>query len=90
MFLCWVSDFILDSNLISFQANADKEGSKYSKFLNAKQASKEIMDESNAEEIAEAMKNLLKSFKDQFEKIGDSLSPFLKYGKKEKFDPKAG
>ncbi len=68
----------LGKNRIKFQKAAADEGKKFSKFL--KENFHDIKDVQDAEEIAAAMRVLLKRFKPEFEAIGAVLPDFKKYG----------
>ena len=64
---------------IKFQAGAENEGKKYSKFL--KHNSLAVKDVHDSEEIEKAMRTLLKKFQPEFDAIGEALKGFHKYGK---------
>jgi hypothetical protein len=68
----------LGKNRIKFQKAAADEGKKFSKFL--KENFHDIKDVQDVEEIAAAMRVLLKRFKPEFEAIGAVLPDFKKYG----------
>tara|TARA_R110000787_G_scaffold42319_4_gene104074 strand:+ start:959 stop:2269 length:1311 start_codon:yes stop_codon:yes gene_type:complete len=68
----------LAKNRIKFQKAAADEGKKFSKFL--KENFHDIKDVQDAEEIAAAMRVLMKRFKPEFEAIGAVLPDFEKYG----------
>lgn len=63
---------------IKFQTGAAAEGKRFSKFL--KDNSFDIKDVQDADEIAAAMRALLKRFKAEFQALGSVLSEFKKYG----------
>lgn len=63
---------------IKFQSGAASEGKRYSKFL--KDNSYNVRDVQDADEIAAAMRALLKRFKAEFEAVGGVLSDFKRYG----------
>lgn len=69
---------VLGTNRIKFQNGAATEGKRYSKFL--KDNSLEVKDVQDADEIAGAMRALLKRFKPEFEAVGGVLPAFKKYG----------
>ena len=64
---------------IKFQAGAENEGKKYSKFL--KHNSLVVNDVHDSEEIEKVMRTLLKNFQPEFDAIGAALKGFDKYGK---------
>ncbi len=68
------------SKLISFRKDAANEGNKYSRFLN--DATLDVKDIQDAEEISEAIRQLLKKFQPEFETVSKVLPEFLKYGEK--------
>lgn len=68
----------LPKKRIKFQKAAAEEGKKFSKFL--KENFHDIKDVQDAEEIAAAMRVLLKRFKPEFEAVGGVLPAFQKYG----------
>lgn len=69
----------LAKNRIKFQRTAAEEGKKYSKFL--KDNLHLVRDVQDAEEIASAMRVLLKRFKPEFDAVGSVLADFKKYGR---------
>jgi hypothetical protein len=68
----------LSKNRIKFQKAAAEEGKRYSKFF--KQNFIDIEDVQDAEEIAAAMKKLLKRFRPEIDGIGQALPRFVEYG----------
>lgn len=68
----------LPKQRIRFQKAAADEGKKYSKFL--KENFQDIKDVQDSEEIASAMRGLLKRFRPEFDAIGAILPDFVKSG----------
>ncbi len=66
------------SKRIKFQRGAADEGKRYSKFF--KNNSVHINDVQDADEITNAVKQLLKRFKPELDLVGSVLKPFQKYG----------
>jgi hypothetical protein len=68
----------LTKNRIRFSKAASDEGKRFSRFL--KDNVMQIEDVQDAEEISEAIRNLLKKFKPEFDAVAGVLTDFKKHG----------
>lgn len=66
------------SNRIRFQSGAADEGKQFSKFL--KDNSLEIKDIHDADEVSQAIRQLLRKFRPEFDSVASVLSEFTHYG----------